>query len=146
MFHALSERGMFGMSRTRRTDSKLHTDWYEYAERDLAAAALLYKDPFTLIYAFFHCHQAVEKALKGYLLYSNGFAPDGHNLIYLCKKVAEKVFAMRKFYELCVDLNGYYIHARYPADIALEILPRELESYRQQISKMILMLKSSEKQ
>ena len=133
------------MARHRRGDSKLYTDWYEYAERDLAAAGLLYNDPFTLIYAFFHCHQAVEKALKGHLLYYNGYAPDGHNLVYLCKKVAEKTKAARGFYELCVDLNSYYINARYPSDTNLDISPQDLYDFRRQISELIGMLKNSHK-
>lgn len=134
------------MSRPRKSDSRLYTDWYDYAERDLAAARLLYKDPFTLLYSFFHCHQATEKALKGYLLYCNGYAPDGHNLVYLCKKVAEQIKEANRFFELCVDLNVYYIQARYPSDFKIEIIPEELSSFIDQISDLIRLLKNSLKQ
>ena len=133
------------MSRPRKSDSKLYTDWYEYAERDLKAARLLYDDPFTLLYSFFHCHQAIEKALKGYLLYCNGFAPDGHNLVYLCKKVAEKIKEASNFLEMCVDINVYYIQARYPSDFKIEICSEELSSFMDGISELVSLIKRNSK-
>ncbi|NLK39426.1 MAG: HEPN domain-containing protein [Clostridiales bacterium] len=133
------------MSRKRKGDSKLHTDWYDYAKRDVAAARMLYNDPFTIIYGFFHCHQAAEKALKGYLLYCNGYAPDGHNLIYLCRKVGEKIGEVNGFLELCVDLNIYYIQARYPSDFKIEWLPEELVYYTGEIVKLFKILNKESK-
>ncbi|HTE86438.1 MAG TPA: HEPN domain-containing protein [Dehalococcoidia bacterium] len=42
-------------------------EWLEIAERDLRGAMLIRQSPGLFDLAAFHCHQAAEKALKGYL-------------------------------------------------------------------------------
>ena len=73
------------MARRKTSDSKVYTDWLIYAENDLRAAALLRRSPHTLLLSAFHSHQAIEKTIKAFMLSNKGFAPDGHNIIFLCK-------------------------------------------------------------
>ncbi|GHV77416.1 hypothetical protein AGMMS49942_22370 [Spirochaetia bacterium] len=61
--------------------------WFYVASTDLMAARRLSADdmyPKLLDIACFHCQQAVEKALKGFLQYKNQDPPMKHNLRLLC--------------------------------------------------------------
>ncbi|MBR6682657.1 MAG: HEPN domain-containing protein, partial [Clostridia bacterium] len=77
------------MRRKRTHDSKAYTDWMIFAENDLRAASMLRRNKHTLLLAAFHSHQAIEKALKAFMLSQKGYAPDGHNIIFLCKTAAK---------------------------------------------------------
>ena len=75
------------MSRRRKggRDSLYYYKWLEKALLDLQAARVLLTwggDPCNIA---FHCQQAIEKALKGFLLYRTGRHFDGHNLTFLCR-------------------------------------------------------------
>ena len=53
----------------RDNDSKRYFDWLYYAHIDLLAANELMEQPLCYNTVAFHCQQAIEKAIKGYLLY-----------------------------------------------------------------------------
>lgn len=93
----------------------------EYAENDLRAAASLKRNKHTLLLSAFHCHQAIEKALKAFVLEKKGYAPDGHNIIFLCKTAAKINNGFYDWVDECIALNNYYIQTRYPPDFPLEI-------------------------
>ncbi len=109
------------MARHKSKDSKAYTDWMIYAENDLHAASQLRKNPHTLLLSAFHSHQAIEKALKAFMLAQKGYAPDGHNIIFLCKTAAKVNNGFFDWIDECVALNNYYIQTRYPPDFPLNI-------------------------
>lgn len=62
----------------------------------------------------FLCQQAVEKYLKGYLVYAQGKFPKVHDLTHLLKLCAR---SNNKFLNILSDseiLSQYYVVARYP--------------------------------
>lgn len=64
-------------------DSVLYIDWIKKSKSDLRSAEILYKyDGDSAIIAF-HCQQAIEKALKAFLLKKDGRLRVGHSLLYL---------------------------------------------------------------
>jgi HEPN domain-containing protein len=107
------------MSRSgeRKKDSKRYFDWMYHAEQDLMAARALSRRADLFEPAVFHCQQAVEKALKGFMLYKSRRLFDGHNITWLCKQAALTDAAFTPFIEKTAELNKFYIEARYPADI-----------------------------
>ena len=109
------------MRRKRTRDSKVYTEWMIYAESDLRAAAMLRRNAHTLLLSAFHSHQAIEKTLKAFMLAQKGYAPDGHNIIFLCKTAAKVNDGFLDWIDECVALNNYYIQTRYPPDFPLEI-------------------------
>ncbi len=109
------------MRRKKTRDSKVYTDWMIFAENDLKAAALLRKNKDTLLLSAFHSHQAIEKTLKAFMLSQKGYAPDGHNIIFLCKTAAKVNPLFFDWVDECVALNNYYIQTRYPPDFPLDI-------------------------
>lgn len=97
-------------------DSLKYREWFNTAQKDLKAAKILYENNADNGLVLFHLQQAVEKYLKGYLIYKTGFFQEGHSLIKLCKKAAVYDKGFRKFIKDCAILNGYYIETRYPSE------------------------------
>lgn len=103
-------------------DSKRYNDWYEKAKQDLRGAAILFDHGGDGSMVAFHCQQAIEKGLKGFILKSSNELIEGHSLIYLCKKAGVIDPNLRKHLKNCAFVNQFYIETRYPADtpVALE--------------------------
>ena len=106
-------------------DSKRFRDWYVNAKTDLESANILFRyhgDPATVA---FHCQQAVEKALKGFILSHTKRLYDGHSLVFLCKKAAEIDPLFSDCRRDLAYLNQFYIESRYPADMPHEMTREE---------------------
>jgi HEPN domain-containing protein len=95
--------------------------WFEIADTDLASAEYLtsmrHPRPDEII--CFHCQQAVEKYLKGFLFHNNLEPPKIHNLrvlLKLCEKVSSS-FAILLAH--CAFLNIYGVIPRYPREIQI---------------------------
>lgn len=95
-------------------DSKNYKDWLISAEEDLLSAGANYNEEL-----YRHCcilsHQAVEKALKSYLIYVQGGCPPTHNikrLLSLCIKYDEDFSYFRGADEI---FNEHYLSIKYPS-------------------------------
>lgn len=55
------------------------------------------------------------------MLAQKGYAPDGHNVIFLCKTAMKVNGGFADWIDECIALNNYYIQTRYPPDFPLEI-------------------------
>ena len=100
---------------------KLAKEWFDRAEEDLGTANLLLEEKSYPASICFHAHQAVEKYLKGFLVYNGKDIEEKfkiHNLPQLfdyCKEVNKELPISLK--EHCFTLNRYYTEARYPGEI-----------------------------
>lgn len=63
-------------------DSRRYYDWLEHSSQDLIAAKILSEDDRCYRLSAFHCQQAIEKALKAYILLKSDVLVDGHNLTW----------------------------------------------------------------
>lgn len=118
-------------SRSRRgaRDSMYYYKWLDKALCDLQCARILLTwggDPDNIA---FHCQQAIEKALKGWLLFKTGRHFDGHNLTYLCRQAAALEPAFTEYLDESAALNNLYIETRYPTDLPLGLDERSVRSY-----------------
>lgn len=102
-------------------DSLRYNEWLEKAGRDLKSAKVLKQNDCGNDVVAFHCQQAIEKSLKGYLLKFAEQLVEGHSLIYLCKVASNNNIEFKKRLKDCAFVNQYYIETRYPADIPLEV-------------------------
>ena len=100
-------------------DSRRYFDWIDYAGDDIEAARLLMTTDRCDEAAAFHCQQAIEKALKAYLLFITGNHVDGHNLTWLCRSALRYNQKFTEWLDDSAYLNRYYIETRYPSDIPL---------------------------
>lgn len=69
-------------------DSIKYKEWFEMAKKDLKSAEILFEHDADNGIVCFHCQQAIEKYLKGFLINATGELQEGHNLIKLCKKAS----------------------------------------------------------
>jgi HEPN domain-containing protein len=72
--------------------------------------------PKLLDIACFHCQQAAEKALKGFLMYKDQDPPKIHDLETLCELCMEHDISFKTLYDFASALNRYITASRYPVE------------------------------
>jgi HEPN domain-containing protein len=90
-------------------------EWIALADEDLYSAKILnsaVRKPYEII--CYHCAQAVEKYLKGYLIYNDIIPEKTHNLRFLNDLCAEKNNEFQHISALCASLNRFANDIRYP--------------------------------
>lgn len=102
---------------SRASDSRHYYDWLEFAAEDLHCAGILLEERQCALAAGFHCQQAIEKAVKAFVLYRTGVHVDGHNITWLCRHAAKYDKAFLQWLDKTPALNRLYIETRYPADM-----------------------------
>jgi len=111
------------------TDSKRFYDWLQMASEDMVCATVLSGEAECYCAAAFHCQQAIEKALKAYILLKSDVLVDGHNLSWLIKRAMRYDKHFAKWLDESAFLNRCYIETRYPADIPLDIGKEDVQRY-----------------
>jgi HEPN domain-containing protein len=94
--------------------ARLAQSWLNSAHEDLQAVNRLSRPPELIALAAYHCQQAVEKALKGFLLWNDQPFRKTHNLVELveqCAKVDPEFSDLRLTAE---TLTPFGTEARYP--------------------------------
>jgi len=101
-------------------------EWLDFANKDISSAKyLLNMRPVPLEIICYHCEQAVEKALKGYLIRHDIEPPRTHDLRLLCKMCANIDNTFDDISQYCVNLTAYGVQPRYPFEI--EILDSDMQ-------------------
>jgi HEPN domain-containing protein len=102
--------------------------WLRHAERDLALAEWATKAPFdTLGEVLFHSQQAVEKALKCYLISRRHPFPKTHDLDLLLSQCAGYDRGFAQLDEATSFLKPYASRSRYPDE---QPIPEEVEAVK----------------
>jgi HEPN domain-containing protein len=97
--------------------------WFYVASTDLLAARRLSAEdmhPKLLDIACFHCQQAAEKALKGFLQYKDQDPPKIHTLDVLCRLCIEQDPSFKTIYDTASALNRYITASRYPVESLID--------------------------
>lgn len=103
--------------------------WLEKAEHDIISAQrLLEIEPMILDNACFHCQQASEKFLKGFLAYHSKDIEKTHDIIFLLSQCSniDAVFSTVD----PLNINAYAVQGRYP-DENLTPSPQEAKIFYQ---------------
>ncbi len=108
-------------------DSIKHKEWFEMAKKDMRSAEILFEHDADNGIVCFHCQQAIEKYLKGFLINATGELQEGHNLVKLCKKALAYDKALGGFIKDMALVNTYYIETRYPAEDPLLVSKEDAE-------------------
>lgn len=101
--------------------------WIIKGDHDLGTAKLTikhiaeYKDIIG-----FHFQQAVEKYLKGYLIFLDINFEHKHSLIYLLDLISSKDKISDKCYKMVTKMQNYAVEIRYP-EIIIEPTDKELQ-------------------
>jgi HEPN domain-containing protein len=101
--------------------------WIDKADHDLGTAQLIclylpeYKDTIA-----FHCQQAVEKYLKGYLLFLDIQFKRLHSLNYLLSLVSQKEQVSFELFDKASQLEDFSVEIRYP-DTIIELSGEDIQ-------------------
>ena len=106
-------------------DSLRYKDWYARAAQDLRGARILLEYDGGNELIAFHCQQAIEKKLKGWLLKTLGELTEGHSLVFLCRKAIAAGAPLRKSLRDCAYVNQFYLETRYPVDAYIPVSEQE---------------------
>ena len=96
-------------------------EWLEYAKMDfITAEHLLTLRPLPLEIICFHCQQAAEKYLKGYLIFRGTIEPPKtHDLVLLRIDCMETDVRFDSISRACEVLTRYSIQPRYPNEMEI---------------------------
>lgn len=109
------------------SDSKRPDDWKEKAKADIKGAKILFDHDGGYDLVTFHCQQAIEKALKSWLLKSAEELFEGHSLVFLCRTAIKHGAKLSDCLKDCAYVNQFYIETRYPADTPLNVTVEEAQ-------------------
>lgn len=102
--------------------------WFGKAREDLKAAKHLRpleKDFYSVI--VFHCQQASEKAIKGFLTHNNVRVLKTHDMEKLLNAVASVNSELASKYDQVITMSKYAVEHRYPdADQKLPLLTEKI--------------------
>jgi len=98
-------------------NKKLSREWFDIGDNELGFAQAGFEE----LEAFypqicFQCQQAVEKYLKGFLVYNKRRFPKIHDLAQLLRLCAKIDKSFLKFLEETDILSQYYLVSRYPLE------------------------------
>lgn len=122
-------------------DSLYPQDWFRIAEKDFKRAQnlLIVDDPEG---AGYHLQQAVEKNLKGFLLFKGWKLKRIHDLEVLLNDTLKYAAELEQFRNLCQKISGYYIIDRYPLTSAATLTKQEVQLSMDESEKFIRRLRA----
>lgn len=96
-------------------------EWFKVAETDLSSADYLRNmRPVPVEIICYHCQQAAEKFLKGYLAFQGEPVRKTHDLVLLNKLCEAFDPAFEQIENQCIDLTDYGVNVRYPFPIEVD--------------------------
>ena len=93
-------------------------EWMAKAKRDLKAAQRMIDcaDPL-LDTGAYHCQQAAEKALKGWLTFRSVSVTKTHDLVHLVRECQKLDAGFQELFEMADFLSPFAVDFRYPGDM-----------------------------
>lgn len=116
-------------------------EWFQKAREDLEAAELLLAHRGPAGSAAFHVQQAIEKAIKGFLIARGWELRRIHNLDPLLKDAGAHDPDLEQFHELCLKVSQFYFDERYPglqsSGLTAEEVREALEAAKPLLNKLM---------
>ena len=101
-------------------DKELVTEWFRFADDDIDTALLLKEmRPQHREIICYHCEQAVEKYLKGFLASKEQMPPKTHDLTHLCNLCSEQDQNFANILPQCSFLKQFGVQPRYPKEMQI---------------------------
>ena len=93
-------------------------EWMAKAKRDLEAAQRMIDcaDPL-LNTGTYHCQQAAEKVLKGWLTFRSVSVTKTHDLVHLVRECQKLDAGFQELFEMADFLSPFAVDFRYPGDM-----------------------------
>lgn len=94
--------------------NRLVEEWLERGKRDLETAKILISSVKYFDIILFHIHQAVEKYIKGFLVYNGWILKKIHDLEVLITEAIKFDNFFHKYLDFGRKLTAFYFEERYP--------------------------------
>lgn len=109
--------------------SKNVQDWFKKSREDLLAANVLSEARDKQLWGSvtFHCQQAAEKAMKGFLTHNKKKFRKTHNLLELGAEVTKINSTFEPLMRKAIKLNPYAVIFRYPDASDIEFTNKDVE-------------------
>jgi len=99
-------------------DKELVAEWLRFADGDIDTVLLLKEmRPQHREIICYHCEQAVEKYLKGFLASKDLIPPKIHDLTHLCNLCSEQDQVFSSILPQCSYLKQFGVQPRYPKEM-----------------------------
>lgn len=96
--------------------------WLDYGDSDLSSAEFLQKmNPVPINIVCYHCQQAAEKYLKGYMSHHKLGLAKTHDLRMLCKECLDVNGEFVNVVSQCTRLTTYSTITRYPNEVLIDV-------------------------
>ncbi len=106
---------------------QLVKEWIERGKHDLEVAKILFvKEEYPDV-VLFHIHQAVEKYLKGFLIYKGWGLKKIHDIELLITEAMSFDDEFQKYLDLGRELTAFYYEERYPPGPITSYSKEEIE-------------------
>jgi len=116
-------------------------EWFERAKRDFETAKLVFIHRGYYDEAVFLLHQAVEKYLKGYLIFQGWELKKIHDIYILLLEVTKHNVSFKKFLDIGKKLTSFYYENRYPPGLPSEIQEEEAKEILEEVERIIELIR-----
>ncbi len=116
-------------------------EWFERARRDFESAKLLYTQQGYYEEVVFLIHQAIEKYLKGYLIFRGWKLKKIHDIETLISESIKYNKSFLEFLDFGRKLTAFYYEDRYPPGPIPEISEGEAKEMVEKAEKIIELIK-----
>lgn len=119
--------------------------WFKRAQKDIEDAELLLRNSNSMENAAFLIQQAVEKYLKGFLIYHGWELEKIHDLVKLVSYVIKIDNAFEEFVPSLRKITTFYTETRYPIAYELEYTTQEMQESMEEAKRLITLIKKKVK-
>ena len=121
--------------------NKLVQEWFERGKRDFESAKLLYTQKGYYEEVTFLTHQAIEKYLKGYLIYHGWKLKKIHDIETLISISGKYNTSFLEFLDFARELTSFYYEDRYPPGPISEVSEEEAKEILEKAEIIIELIK-----
>lgn len=120
---------------------KVVEEWFERGKMDFESAKLLYTQKGYFEEVIFLLHQAIEKYLKGYLIFHKWKLKKIHDIETLIGESARYNKSFSEFLDFGRQLTAFYYENRYPPGPIPEVSEKETKEILEKAEKIIELIK-----
>ena len=120
---------------------KIVKEWFDKGHKDIEDAEFLLENDRAMENISFHIQQALEKHLKGFLIYNGWKLEKIHDLVKLLEEAIKVDESFTKFIAPLRKITNFYFESRYPVGYKVEYTKQELKESINQSKILIKLIK-----
>jgi len=121
-------------------------EWFERGKHDIEVAKILLAEEEYFDVVLFHIHQAVEKYLKGFLIFKGWELKKIHDLEVLITEVISFDIEFQRYLDFGRKLTDFYYEERYPPGPVTSYTKKEVREMLEIAEEIINRLKEGVRQ